>query len=791
MEYVDGQPITRWAEHEGLDSGQRLALFGQVCEAVAYAQQRLVVHRDLKPSNILVKPAGEVKLLDFGIARLLGTSEDNSITRFGPRVLTPEYSAPEQFDGGTITTATDVFSLGRVLCELLTGQLALENLPGPVRKPPRDLCIIIAKATREDPGERYASAAELGADVRRYVNGLPIVGRSPSLGYRSLRFIARNKLLVAALVTVVASLAVGLVLTAWQAEKAERAARRANETTVFLVNLFAEADPDLQQGRQTTAEEILQRGAERIETDLAGEPELQAELHDTIGQIQHKRGEYEDSGRHYGKAIELREALYGPGDPSIAASVAGLGEALHWQSEYEQAEAAFERVLEIERGQSRPDQARVARALSNLASAQQRLDRKDRAEALYREALELDRQTFGPSSVAVSEDMSNLAVHLDIEGRSDEAEELHLAALDILRERHPGNHSSVALQLHNIGHHYLERDRLGEAEDYLREAVAMRQFLYQGAHPRLATSQRELGMVLMAQDRMDEARELFDQAIDTLRSYFGDVHNDVALAMNDLAVMAFLRGDLVTSQQRFSEALSVFRQLLPADHATVTTLQLSLGRIAMDLGQLDEAERIYTDVLATRRARYGDEHASVAEVWHGLASVHVRRGEWPQALDAIGTALAINRLSADEQSVTVAVAKTVMGRVLGELDRSEEALATLSEAQTSLEAQLDPGHRRIDSVRLERARMLTRIGAHDDALPLLEQVVAARREMYGDNDVRTADALGVLGVCLLGLDHEVEARLALEEAAGTLRNSLGPADFETLRVEAALARLAP
>jgi hypothetical protein len=132
-----------------------------------------------------------------------------------------------------------------------------------------------------------------------------------------------------------------------------------------------------------------------------------------------------------------------------------------------------------------------------------------------------------------------------------------------------------------------------------------------------------------------------------------------------------------------------------------------------------------------------------------------------------------------------------MGRVLGELGQSDEAFSILSEAQSSLEAQLDPGHRRIDSVRLERARLLTRIGAHDDALPLLEQVVAARREMYGDDDVRTADALGVLGMCLLGMDRKTEARLALEEAASTLRNSLGPVDFETLRVETALASLAP
>ncbi|MDX1555994.1 MAG: serine/threonine-protein kinase, partial [Xanthomonadales bacterium] len=308
MEFVEGRPLTQYASDHDLNLRQRLRLFADACAAVTHAQRRLVVHRDLKPSNILVTEQGEVKLLDFGIARLLGTSEDQGLTQFGPRLLTPEFAAPEQLEGGTITTATDVYALGRILEELLP---TVES-GGPSLEIPRDLQRIIRKARSEDPDQRYPAAAGLGEDIDRYLSGYPVRARRPSWGYVAGRFMARNKLAVGAAVAVILTLIAGVVATSWQADRAEKAAARATKVTEFLVSLFSEADPDVEQGRETSAREILARGAARIEAELSGDPELQAELYNLTGELLLKRGDYAHAEAQFGQALALREATLEP-----------------------------------------------------------------------------------------------------------------------------------------------------------------------------------------------------------------------------------------------------------------------------------------------------------------------------------------------------------------------------------------------------------------------------------------------------------------------------------------------
>jgi serine/threonine-protein kinase len=789
MEYVEGRPITDYATAESLTTRTRLELFTAVCAAVSYAQQRLVVHRDLKPSNILVTAEGEVKLLDFGIARLLGTTEDDFITRVGPQVLTPEYAAPEQLHGGTITTATDVYALGRVLLELLMDPLPGSADPTGKRALPRDLAIIADKAMAADPGQRYASAAELGEDIRRYLAGLPILGRPPSLAYRTHRFIARNKLGVVAAAALLLSLVAGLVLTTWQAERAEREAVRANRVTEFLVSLFSEADPDLQAGREVTATEVLARGAGRIETELDADPGLQAELYDVVGQIQTKRGAYADAQTLHERALELRERLYGGDHPLVAESLSGLGEALLWQSDYQSADTVFTRALEIERRRRPLEAAKLARAATNQASVAGRLGRYEEQERLSREALELDRTVYGPGSLEVAKDLANLAVILSAQGRYDESESLQFEALETLRAVLPAQHSEIALALHNLGHLYYEQRRFEPAEDYLRQAVEMRRFLYQGPHPRLAASLRVLGMVVQGQERIDEAAPLFEQALETSRAYFGNVHTDVASTLNDIAINAFMRGDLPAARENFAEALDIFRQLLPPGHSTLLTLRGNLGRIALELGDLDEAEAAYVEVLAGRREQLGEMHPMVAQDWIAVGTVHLKRERWIEAEDMIRRGLAIYRETDGDDSVNAGAAKSWLGIALGEQQRSEEAERVLREALAVFEAQLPAGHSRIVNASLALGRVIDRAGRHEEALPLLEFAEVSRREAYGDRDGRTGEAIAARGVCLLALGRTDEGTAALQEALLVLTAARGPEDLDARRVELALRDL--
>ena len=787
MEYVEGLPITDFVADRDMPLRQRLALFKHVCEVVAHAQRRLVVHRDLKPSNILVNTEGEVKLLDFGIARMLGVSEEEGLTQLGPRLLTPEYAAPEQIQGGTITTATDVFALGCVLAKIVAG-------PGDGdgrTEVPRDIRRIIDKARSEDPELRYAAAAELGEDIGRFLAGFPIKARRPSLAYVGGRFVRRNTFAVGAALVILLTLVAGIIATTWQAQRAESAAGRATEITSFLISLFEEADPDVEQGQGTTAAEILARGAERVESELASEADMQAELHEVIGEIQIKRGDYAGAAAQFQRALSIRESQFGADHPRLSPALAGLGEALLWQSEYEQASVLYQRALNIERQRRSPDPAVLARAVSNMATVQARMGKTEEVEALYREALDLDRRAHGERSLQVAAELDNLATYLSGAGRRQEALALNLQAIDILRGALPANHSKIALHLHNIGHTYLDLEQYQKAEEYLRDAVAMRALLYQGPHPRLASSQRILGTILMKQGSVAQAEALFDESIATLRSYFGDVHSGVASALNDLAIIAYMNGDLAAALGRFRESLAVFEQILPPGHSTIMILQMNIGRISMDLGDLEEAHRVYSTVLEARRSALGDEHPYVAESWFGMATVYERLEEWDHSLEAIDRALAIYLMSLEETAETVLAANTVRGRALIELERFEEAEGLLDRTLEKLQADFSADHPRVVNANIELARVLMLTGRAEEALPLLDESLAARRDAYGDLDGRTGDVIALRGQCLLILGRRGEARTALQNAVSVLRETRGAGDYQTRRAEALAFRVAP
>ncbi|MEK7330512.1 MAG: serine/threonine-protein kinase, partial [Candidatus Eisenbacteria bacterium] len=325
MEYVEGQPITDWCDEHRAGVEERLRLFRAVCDAVQYAHRNLVVHRDLKPSNIFVTADGEVKLLDFGIARLLSDEPDGdalTLTREGLRVLTPHYAAPEQLRGEAATTATDLYSLGVVLYELLSGarpfgrsatsldQLrreVLEEEPVPPsglrsewRHPLRgDLDNIVLTALRKEPQRRYPSVEALLADLERYREGRPVQATPPSARYRIAKFVRRNRVSVIAGAVVTLTFLVGVVATMWQAvaaalvvaslvgglavsigqtRLARREARKAEEVRSFLLRVFEVADPYHSRGQSVTARELLDQGARRIDSELKGQPALRAEM---------------------------------------------------------------------------------------------------------------------------------------------------------------------------------------------------------------------------------------------------------------------------------------------------------------------------------------------------------------------------------------------------------------------------------------------------------------------------------------------------------------------------------
>ena len=554
MEYVEGVPIDHHCDARRLGVADRLRLFLVVCDAVSHAHRSLIVHRDIKPTNILVTRAGVPKLLDFGIARLAleGAGGEAGITRGPGRMMTPDYASPEVVRGGQVTTSADVYALGVLLYELLTGRRPLrfatmstaeiervvchvEPPPASVAvaeagpagpsaderaaargtTPPRlrgelsgDLDVILATAMAKDPAERYASVEAFAADLQHYLAGRPIVARAATWTYTARRFAARHRWgagAAALFVLVLAGAAVVLSMQAARlAEERDRTARErdtAQQVVGFLTGLFEISNPDAGAGASVTARELLDRGAERIDAELSGQPVVQARLLGTIGTVYGSLGVYDRSAALLERALDLRRTTLGL------------------------------------------ENADTAQSMQSLAEAWRELARLDEAETLHREALAIKRRIGDtPSSIAAS--LNDLGLTLSERGKYVEAEPLLREAIAAWRRLAPDTPADVAVGLNNLAQTLRQQGRLDEAATTLDEAIAIRRRRFGNDHPLLANVLGHLGQVRNAQGDLARAEPLLREALAIRRKAYGDDHPDTATAFNNLASLLHDAGNL-------------------------------------------------------------------------------------------------------------------------------------------------------------------------------------------------------------------------------------------------------
>jgi len=581
MEYVKGSPITDYCDRERLTTRERLELMIQVCDGVQHAHQKGVIHRDLKPSNILVgvedSRAPTPKIIDFGVAKATNQhlTEMTLMTEMGQLIGTPEYMSPEQAEmtGQDVDTRTDVYALGVVLYELLTGTLPFESKdlrqagilevqrrirdvdpprpstrvsslgedstnvaerrrtmgPALVRNLRGDLDWIVMRALEKDRLRRYGSPSEFAADLQRHLNDEPVLAASPSVGYRARKFVKRHRtgviaaaMFVVALLIGVAGLASGLVRarTAEQQavvalEQATQSSEELGEVVDFMLELFEVTSPEDGSGQDLTAREILDRGAKRLRTDLRDRPRTRAELLGTVGGLYQKIALYDRAAEYMNDRLEILRSEYGESSREVAEALLELAGLEQDRANFAAAETAAQSALEILRQHHTGDHIDVADALHAVALSLTRAGNSTAADAPSREALNMVRRLPDVDPATLESHVRIRATILSDNGEYDrETEALYLESLALCREIHEGDHAYVAYAIDNLAIYYDQSERLDEAEPLYREALAMLRRVYDGDHPEVAQTMGNVAGFLAYEAELSEggADDLLDES---------------------------------------------------------------------------------------------------------------------------------------------------------------------------------------------------------------------------------------------------------------------------------------
>lgn len=758
MEYVDGIPIDAYCDQHQLDTPDRLRLFRRVCEAVHFAHQNLVVHRDLKPSNILITAEGTPKLLDFGIAKLLAPEafEQTIVaTHPGGAPMTPAYASPEQVLGHAITTASDVYALGVVLYQLITGQrpyrLEVETVEAMRRavceqEPERpsvaaarstrartrtddarttreevatlqrrlrgDLDNVVMKTLRKDPRRRYASAEQLAQDLDNVLGQRPVTARPDTITYRGLLFVRRHRLAVAG-ATVALLVLLGFVATLMvQRRQIIEEARTSGEVEDFLVELFAIPDPTRAMGESITARQVLDRGVGNIESRLSDQPRVRAALLETMGRSYRNLGLYPEAENLLKDALELRRAVDDPGLPD---SFDELAAAKIYQGDFAKAEELNRQALERRRARHGNRHVNVVDSLVALARSLQLQSKLEEAESFLGEALTTARQLGDVQTLAVTLDRQGILLN-DL-GAFAEAETTFREALQLLERHHGPLHPDIAVTTNNLAFSLQNQGRLDDAETLYKSAEDLQRRLYDGPTAPLAVTLNNLALLAIQRKRYEEAEACFQEVIEMTGSMFEAQHPIRARTLNNL-------GDLRFEQNRYPEAIGLYRQALEirqaalgADHPAVAISLTSVARSLRLEGQLDESYALYREALEISRKHFGDRHPQVATIIGNLALVERQQGRLEEAHATYAEALEIMQ-SDPAAHTTLALHLYNFAAVQRSLDQPDRAEVTFWRALAAARAKAEQDDSEIGRIAATLSDFLLRRDKPTEAVEL-------------------------------------------------------------------------
>ncbi len=630
MEYVEGEPITLYCDRHGLSVTARVRLLRQVCAAVQHAHQNLVVHRDLKPGNILVTDDGTVKLLDFGIARLLREGEGSEQlpqTQGGMLAFTPEYASPEQLRGLPVAPASDIYALGVIACELLAGhrpfaldgalfmemqRVVCEQPPPPpsalvvdadairfgersasrVKSQLRgDLDAITLQALRKEPDRRYGSAEALSTDLLRHLDGLPVAAQRDRFGYRAAKFLRRRRIEVLAATAVVVTLVSGIVATSRQATRAELERAKTEQVNEFMANMLGAVDP-AEQGLNVTVAQVLSQAARDIDS-ASLDPEIEAQIRHTLGQSYYGLGLYDSATPHAQRAFDLRLKHLGPRNQRTVFSLSWVAALAEERGELDEAEALTRRMVAMQRDVPNASDGELATAYDHLARVVASQGRLDESMALTLEAITLRRRS------------TDSATRADL----------------------PYTLNSLAVS-HQYREQYREADTLiGEAIQIHRSATTGPSLIYGDLLRSRASIAVELG-------RGAFADSLIEESMAVLRQVVGATHPNYLRSVFLAAELRYGRGDLAGAVAGAEEVVRQIGTALPEANPVAGQALSLLGQAYDSLGRHTSADTLLRRAIAVRKKYLPADH------W-----VHASTdGAWATHLSRVGREAEAERL---------------------------------------------------------------------------------------------------------------------------------------------------
>ncbi len=692
MEHVSGIPIDDYCRANNCSIDKKIALFEQVLEAIRHAHENLVIHRDLKPGNILVDENGNVKILDFGISKLLEEENEISLTQTGAHLLTPQYAAPEQIRSENITTATDLYALGIVFYELLTGTEPY-NLEGVSRyeiqqiilseEPPKpstvvdshalhkklkgDLDAIALKAIRKESGRRYRVANEFLDDLKASRHGLPVSAREDSVPYRTQKFLKRHTQGIATTAVIVLLIAGFTLFYTYQIteerNQAELEAQKSEEVTDFLTRIFEGSKPSVAKGDSIPVQRFLETGVNRI-NEMEGQPEVKAALLSTMGSVYQNLGEYEKSNPLHEEALQLSKKVYKEPHEDLANAYVMKAVNEKDLGNFAVAESLYKKGISIiEKLENRPDSL-YAGSLSNLALLYEEFGKQRKAIPIHKKAVALDKQLYPEGHEEIGISLNHLAVAQKKNGDLQEARTNFERAIEILKTQLGDDHPRTAITTHNLALNYRRLGMLDRAIPMLKQALKMKKAIYGNEHIIVASSLVGLGHLYRETRQSEKSISSFNKALDIISNTHGDSSMYSGITRFSLGATYLLDGNFVKAERLFRESIDIIEGVLGPEGSYLANPKHLLGELFLEQEKLSEAQDEFQETETLIIKNYDTSHPYYGGLMKSLGRLKIAQDSLDRARFYLKESIDVFEQKVPDNHWKLAESRLLLGKVL-------------------------------------------------------------------------------------------------------------------------------